>query len=367
LFVAALGVAVFLRYSGRIWRQSFVALLCFLLLIAPQVRPFLTVHIPGSGSQRGKLVVSAARVVQSISASEAYLPWHPLAIAAVLVFVGLSIAGLVVATRLVRSSKGFLIKELGSEPIFCILSFAAVFLILVVMSGLGGKPRNGLLLIPVLAPAGALVVGAISSRLLQNALLGFLAVWSVVGIAHLIGRRGLSKSGMNDRPEEVLHYVRDSRGSGCSVTMTYDPEVTFTMARSALPHSLVLGYGQNSMYRGAPPFNPDDCSLIELYVVRSYLGGYRNGQDLLSELARAQHFADGPVEVESFSLDPDAGAKRKLARLIPGAAGLPDYRYVVSSATISKSELAAMRSQLRYFIVEDGESKPVLPAKAPAD
>ncbi len=366
LFTAALFLSVLLRYSFSIWRQSLVTLACFILLIAPQLRPFLTVHMPASGHQRGSLIVSAARTLQSLSASEAYLPWHPLALIAVVIFLCFAIAGLTLAMRFARKS-GDSFAEGRRQPVISILAFAAIFLVLVVFSGLGAKPRNGLLLIPVLAPAAALVFGEIKSRLLQNALLGFFAVWIAVGLAHLIGRRGLSKAGMNDRPEQVLDFVRDSRETSCSVTMTYDPEVTFTMARSRLPHSLVLGYGPNSMYRGAPAFDPRDCSHIELYVVRSYLGGYRNGQDLLNELARAQHFIGSPVKIESFGFDPDAQVKRKLSSLIPGAAGLPDYRYVVSSGEISPLDLVSMRSQLRLFIVEDGVTQPALPGKVPQD
>ena len=367
LFAAALFLSVLLRYSLSIWRQSLVTLACFILLIAPQLRPFLTVHMPASGHQRGSLVVSAARTLQSLSASEAYLPWHPLALIAVVIFLCFATAGLTLAIRFARKSGDSFFAEGRRQPVICILAFAAVFLFLVVFSGLGAKPRNGLLLIPVLAPAAALVFGEIKSRLLQNALLGFFAVWIAVGLGHLIGRRGVSKAGMNDRPEQVLNFVRDSRGTSCSVTMTYDPEVTFTMARSRLPHSLVLGYGPNSMYRGAPAFDPRDCSHIELYVVRSYLGGYRNGQDLLNELARAQHFIGGPVETESFGFDPDARVKRKLSSLIPGAAGLPDYRYVVSSGAISPADLASMESQLRLFIVEDGVTQPASPGKVLED
>ncbi len=364
LFAAALGLAVRLRYSGSIWRQSLVALGSFLLLIAPQLHPFFAVHMAGSRSQRGPVLLSAARIAQSLAPSEAYLPWHPLAVIAVLAFAGFAIAGLALAVGWARDSGSSLLAEKRGKAIFCVLCFGAVFFALAVLTGLGVKPRNALLLIPALAPAGALVFGAIQSRGLQNALLGFFAVWSAVGLAHLIGRQGTFKGGMNDRPEEVLDYVSDSRGAGCSVTMTYDPELTFLMARSGLARSLVLGYPQNSFFRGARGFAPSDCTAMRLYIVRSYTGGYLNRRSLLEELARAQRFLDGPVTVKSLGYDPDAGAKRRLSRLLPASLAPLDYRYVVSSGAISRSALAALESQLEFFVVEDGVSQPEVPARA---
>ena len=357
LFVAALCVGMFFRYSWSVWRQAVVALVCFALPIVPQLQPFLTVHMAGSGRQRGSLLLSAARVAQSISTSEAYLPWHPLAVAAALVLMALVVWGVVLGIGAVRSWRGRFVSgwiaATGSRPLGCIQWFGFSFLALVVLSGLGGKPRNGVLLIPVLASTAAVLIENIRPRFVAYALLGFYGVWSGVGAAHLIGRRGVAKADMNDRPEQVLEYVRDSRGGGCSITMTYDPELTFTMAMSGLPQSLVLGYGRNSIYRNAPAADPSGCSQIELYVVRSYTGGYRKAQDLLREQALAQSFIAGPVQVESLNFDPDARLKRKLA-FVTGAAGLPDYRYVVSSGAIRPAEFASMKAQLQMFTVQDG-------------
>ena len=142
----------------------------------------------------------------------------------------------------------------------------------------------------------ALVVGSLRRREMRLATLAFFGVWSALGATHLLRREGLTKSGMNNRPDEVLRFIESSRGEACSVVVTYDPVLSFYLVESRLPRQLVLTLSQNSLYRNATPFDPTACTKADLYVVQSYLGGFGGYETVLpSQLRAASSFILPPV------------------------------------------------------------------------
>ena len=196
---------------------------------------------------------------------------------------------------------------------------------------------------------------------MKAGILALLSIWSVGGIVHLLRREGLTKSGMNNRPEEVLHFIEASRGDHCSVVVTYDPILSFYLVESHLPRQLVLTGSQNNLYRDATPFHPADCVAVDLYIVQSYLGGFGSFEGVYpAQLKEATRFLRTPLQVHSFSYDPDAGLKRRL-HFVRGTASLPDYRYVVGSGTMAASDLKDLEESLEYLTVADGHSVPRLP------
>ena len=355
----ALGLAMLLRYSWGAWKQYLLVFAVFLPLIAPQLHAFLTVHSVGGRGQRSGVLLSLARLVQATVCSEAYLPWHPLALLAALSFFVLALAGVRQAVRLLRAPTASPARCTPGNSFASIVLFSLVFFVLVALSGLGGKPRNGLLLLPVLAPLLALLVETLRPLFLQYVFLGFFGLWSAVGIEHLLRREGLTKSNMNNRPEQVVSFVRDSRGPDCSVVVTYDALLTLDLSTGNLPRQLILTPFQNTVYLRTRPFHPAECQRMDLYLVRSYTGGMGDaGRILTAEMDAEARTLPGPFETHPFSPDPDAARKRKLS-FIAGAPDLPDYRYVVTSTPIAPSSLDAVLRQLPHFTVADGQSKPV--------
>ena len=356
LFSVALVAALVFRYGWHPWKQYIAVAATTLALVAPQLHAFLTVHMQGSKGQRSNLLLSLARLIQAIFTSEAYLPWHPMAIFALLIFLVLSVLGIIAAVHMLWNGSLSTLRE-RSGAVASIVLLALIFFVLVAISGLGGKPRNALLLVPLLAPAVAIVVGGIRSRLAQYAVLCVLMVWSAGGIIHLLRREGLAKAGMNNRPEEVLSFIENSRGAECSVVLTYDPVLTFYLVESKLPRQMVLAYSQNTIYRNAVPFSVASCPAIELYVVQSYTGGFGEAADRLPLiLQQASWYIQGPVQTHSFSLDQDASIKRRLS-VVSGASTLPDYRYVVASGQLAPSDLTKLENQSSLFKVADGHSE----------
>jgi hypothetical protein len=366
LFALALGGAMVVRYFGRprreLMRRAAVIAAVFLALIAPQLHTMMAaVHSPEAGEQRSGVALSMLRLLQALAASEAYLPWHPLAIAADAVFAGLCVCGAMMLLRRRGQSTGDANADTSaaSGGLASIAVFGAVFFVLVAASGLGGKPRNGLLLVPVMAVVAAMVVDMLRPRA-QDAVLAFLAVWSVVGIAHMLGRYGMTKATMNDRPEQVVGFVAQPSGRGCAVVVTYDSGLAFALAQARLPGVLVVSPFRGWVFGGASGL-PAGCVRPHLYVVKSYLGEDEIAvRTMDAELESAMQSMDGAVQVDHFSADPDAARKRRLASLAGGhgagwggelgnAARLPDYRYVVRSGAMEVAGYEAMRRRMPHF------------------
>lgn len=254
LFALALAMAMAVRYHYRprreLARQAALLAAVFLALIAPQLHTMLaTLHSPEAGQQRSGLALSTLRLLQSLAASEAYLPWHPLAIAAVAVFAVLCVWGLVALLRVRGQRSGANSDGIdASGGLASIALFAAAFFVLVAASGLGGKPRSGLLLVPVLAVVLAMAVDRLNPRL-QNATLVFFAVWSGVGMAHMLGRYGLTKATMNDRPEQVVAFVAQTIPPDCGVVVTYDSGLAFALAQARLPRINRVALSRRYLWR----------------------------------------------------------------------------------------------------------------------
>jgi hypothetical protein len=358
IFVAALAAAAFVRYRAEVPARTLLirallALGVFLALIAPQLHTMFAVHLPDARAQRYSLLISCLRLIQSIATSEAYLPWHPLAIAAVVVSLALC---LIACLRLARSREAPQTED--NSPLRAICVFGMLFFLLVAASGLGGKPRSALLLIPVLAVPLALLADTLRPRT-QTALLAFLALWSAVGAAHLLTRTGLSKSSMTDRPEQVATFVHHSTTvasqaapASCAVVVTYDSALAFALAESHTPNLLIVSPFRGAIFGGAPTL-PDTCASTRLFVVQSYLAGNPTRLSTFNgELAVARQYILGPPRTDRFSPDADAPSKRRLARLLadPDAATLPDARYTVTSGPMDPAALDVMRHRLTHFV-----------------
>lgn len=355
LFAFTLAAAMLPRYPSemrkRLLAPALLTLAIFFLLIAPQLPTMIAVHLPDAATQRSGVAASALRLVESIAASEAYLPWHPLAILAGLLFAVLCVTGLLALLRLDRNRNP---ARPNAAPT-SILVLGLLFFLFVAISGLGGKPRSGLLLIPVLAPAAALIVGTLRPRA-QTAVLLFFAIWSAIGFAHIVGRYGLAKSTMIAHPDQVVDFVRQSTASDCSVIVTYDAPLAFSLTQSNLPHLLVISPFREPTFGGLGTL-PAACTHTRLYTIQTYLPGASPRElTLIDELHSSTQFIQGQSRTDFFSLDPDAARKRSLSRIrglggdLAFAAQLPDYRYVVTSGPVDPNAIPDLRAGMPDFL-----------------
>jgi hypothetical protein len=353
LFAFALAAAAAVRYRSQPARQLLARMLAclaiFLILAAPQLHTLFAVHLAQTGSQRDGAAVSTLRLLQSLVSSEAYLPWHPLAILAALAFGGLAAKGLLIARRRTQPQRPL------PPAIAAVTLLALLLFVLIAASGLGGKPRNGLVLIPLLAPIFAWIMASLRPRL-QDATLLLLAVWCAVGFAHMTNRYGMTKATMNDRPEQVLAFVQQVAGSDCSVVATADAGLSFTLAQARLTGLLLLSTEDGSFVTGSRSLKPNHCARMILFVVHSYLGRDSGwAQTLNSELAAATQFFITLPKTAALSPDPDAARKRSLAHLLllgPELAGeteLPDFRYIVSYGPIDPNAVDAIQMRMPDF------------------
>ncbi len=373
LFAFALAAAVLMRYRAEPWRRLLVpaalAVAVFCVLIAPQLHTMLTVHLPLARADRPGLTASFLRLLQSIAVSEAYLPWHPLAILAGLVFCALCLAGFVALLRWNRNRVREPEAPAFNSALASITLFGVLYFLLIAATRLGGKPRSGLLLVPVLAVTAAWILDTLRPSV-QSMILLVLAVWSGVGIDHMIGRTGLTKSNMIDRPEQVVAFVQQASSDGCAVVVTYDATLAFSLDQSDLSRLLILTPFDAATLGALRRLPGDGCAHTTLYAVTSYLGGDTDWEHSINaELHSSTQFIEGPPQVRFLSFDPDAARKRALARVpmlghsLSDAARLPDYRYIVVSGPIDHASLAAMRQHMPYFIsgMAAPDSVPVQP------
>ena len=356
LFAFALGAAMLLRYRNvsrsRLLIPSVLSGVIFFILIVPQIPTMLNVHFPNSHDQRSGLAASSLRLIQSVATSEAFLPWHPLALLAGLLFFALCIAGVTAVVRLKRLHQA---PPGTGNALASIALFGIVFFFLVAASRLGGKPRNGLLLIPVLAVVAAWIIGTLRPRM-QTPVLFFFALWSAVGLAHMFGRYGLTKASMNDRPELVAAFIQQTSGAGCSVVVTYDAPLAFLLAHSDQPRLLIISPFPEDTLGASSSLPNGDCAETTLYAIQSYSGGDPVRQQLLdTELQTAAQYIRSHPRTRFFGIDPDAARKRSVARLpvigreLSPAALLPDYRYVVTSGAVDRITIPHMRRNMPHF------------------
>jgi hypothetical protein len=358
IFGIALAVAMLFRYGRSAWRQYLVLIALSFVLIFPQIHYFLTVHIPGGQGQRSGILVSLARLVEATFCSEAYLPWNPLAVVALILFIATAVAGTFSLLREIRTEGIAELFQRNWDGIYSAVIFFLIFFVLVAISGLGVKPRNGLLLVPLLAVPTALVVGSWHSKAVQKTVIVLFALWCGGGAEHLVRREGLAKANMNNRPEEVASLLRSAPEGDCATVVTYDPLLALTLSTSHLHHLLILAPWRNAIYLHSQPFSTDGCGTLDVYWVRSYLGGFGEaGKVVGDEMQAARATLSGASEVRQLSPDPDAARKRKLT-FLSGASDLPDYRYIVERTSIPAAELGLLEQRLPHFAVMDGTSAP---------
>jgi hypothetical protein len=364
LFVIALVISIAFRYRAlatrRKLRCGFLITAVCIAVAAPQLHTLITNQFARNGSQRSGLIGSFAHLAQATLASEAYLPWHPLALTTAVVLILI----LTAALWLTRAPDG---EHEEQPPLSALTTFTLSFFLLVALSGLGGRPRNGLLLVPAFAAAVAQAAGRLPGRS-QQAVLVLLALWSAVGISHMLTRTGLTKGTMIDRPDQVAAFI-DSIDSvtGCGVVVTYDPLLAFTVSHPRRPGVFLLSPYSTPIAESMTL--PPQCRQPTLYIVHSYLGegGAQWAASINGELTAAAHFITGPAQTAYFSFDPDAARKRSFSRLpsfgpdLDSAARLPDYRYMVVAGPISASSIPQLRSQLPGFCTPDQCRNPVSP------
>lgn len=171
---------------------------------------------------------------------------------------------------------------------------------------------------------------------------------------------------MNDRPEQVVAFVRQTAGPACAVIVTYDTGLTFALAQANLPRTLIVSPVLRPIFGASQPPPGDSCASTRLYTVQSYLGASdpETQAALTGELQSSTHLIQGQLRTNSFSFDPDAARKRALAR-IPGLGGelasaalLPDYRFVVTSGPIDPAAIEPMRAHMPDFSSDEASSTP---------
>jgi hypothetical protein len=202
--------------------------------------------------------------------------------------------------------------------------------VVAVVTGLGAKARSFLVLVPM--TMFVVAAGWRRSGSAARAVVAMVFVaWFAVGAEHLIGRHGIAKSSLNDRPEEVVAYVNRVRAGAPAIVFTHDPGLTYALDRyaatSRAPVFTISTY-PDPLYPGFDRV-PDDAGPLHVFVVRSYIGSLRDMEPRLSKL-EAEVARIVPLgQPQGLSRDDDAAQRRRFAAADVEAADLPDDRFVV--------------------------------------
>ncbi|GAC1659224.1 MAG: hypothetical protein NVS9B15_21480 [Acidobacteriaceae bacterium] len=327
----------------------------FAVVVFPQMRTMLTVHMASGHAQHYGLGVSFVRLVQALGESEAFLPWHPLALLALAVSAALCVSALIARTRFRKNSSKDSVEH---QRIAAFAVLGVVYFVVLALAGLGGKPRSGLLLVPLFALISALGLDRLGRRVQMGLLLLFV-LWTTVGSAHLLGRYGAMKSGINDRPEEVVGFIlrninkqpyAPSGESGCAAVVVYDSGLAYRLAQSKIANLRIVSAFGGEIFSGSAG-TKELCAQPLLFVVESYIDGVPMYVEAYQrELHAAESFIGAP-KLERLDPDPDAGRKRSLARLLRTGSGarLPDFRYVVVWGTMTSARYRTLLDALPDF------------------
>ena len=325
LFVAAFLAAYVVRFSWRELQRMAVAGGVFVLLVLPQVVPFLTVHLPKRDLQEYSTPVSIARLLHGVSLSEAVLPWHPIGM--------LFLAAACVPLTLLAAAKAWAFVWRRNENVTFLAgaSLMTVFVTLAVLAsltGLGGKPRSFIVLAPLFAFVLATGFARVTSPRYRIVTALICVSWIGVGVGHLLARTSTAKGGLNSRPEQVTQFIAAKAQGRCAVVFLHDPALTYVLNQAARsrPWIIVSVYGDpvNRIPSGAA--DPKCVPVIE-FVIPSYTGDTDDvAQKLKDRLDVARSYMVKSGE-QKFDLDPDAPWKRWVLGIDRSA--LPDQRMVV--------------------------------------
>ena len=304
------------------------------LAFLPQIEA-LRDHLGRASSQVSNPVVALARLLIGLSMSDAMLPWTVLALMMALLvcvpLVFISAKNLWGSFSIQMRPPLFKIDASNDGTELRVFLLLGGMIALAAVSGLGAKARSFVALVPLMIFVLLLAWERLKSLWLRRGLALVTGLWLFFAWSHLLGRYGLAKASLNDRPEEVVELIRSASAAQRVVVVTRDPALSYAVNKMAAEGNLpwIAWYSSPEALHRLPAFSTLPEGPQYLFVVESYIGADREIKEAfqhswqdLRELIREPKSAH-------LSLDPDYESKLKLKRILPEAADLPRYRFEV--------------------------------------
>jgi len=294
------------------------------VLCLPQILIFVRLQAPNAGNQAAPLFVSFARLAHGVLIGEALLPWHPAAVMMLVCEAALAVGFLLLRRRPPSvSAEG----PDGPRLVPPILAVVLLLGLLGGLSGLGGKPRSFLILAPLAGFLAAAALKRIGSRAATAAALAVLAVWIGFGARNLLAREGTAKSGWNDKPEDVVHFVVREAGGGCVLIFAVDPGLAYALneARAGRRWSVCSLFPDHVHGVARGEIRDRDCRPDIVFIIDS---GRTASDEIRAVMSEAAALLDRPRR-RHFVPDPDVARKQAIPGLGDFTRGLPFFRHEV--------------------------------------
>jgi hypothetical protein len=273
-----------LRRHGPAWALAMLAYI-------PQAWTLLTVHGPNSAGQTGGLFKSLMGVGISLASNQGLFPISVAGVASAL-------AWLTLYALLGRDAWR---RRENVLALVCFTLGVACF----VASGLGGKFRNLLLLLPFQAAVLAWGHRALRDSRLAQAAVALVLVGNVVGLVNVAGHVDTTKNSWNLPVADYLRQV-DAMTQGCAqppAVYTFDP----VLARATRQRHPDWQVGDYFARYGRHELKASHCTLV-LHTYRGALSTERH-----EALQQAESALGLPLaQASTVGLDPSAALKRKL-------------------------------------------------------
>ena len=356
LFIPAFFIFLWMMHGRKPYLQYMILLILLFFSVASfhQAKIFWNVHRLSSGSQESPLIVSFLRLFHGISSGEAFLPWHPVALVAEVFFVVLVCLLLLHSVKHISQEKLSDILFNGNPVWFSVFAFFIVFFAAGVVTGLSGKPRNFLILIPVYAYLVGIGMQWMNSIYIKRTAMIFIMIWIAIGYYHLLSKNGTAKALFNDKLDDVVEFVKEKSNNRRAIIFTSDPSLTYYLNNElSNTGSAVCSFRNDRVHGVMRGYIPDNINPELIFAIKSYAGSLSIKADKLDKIFNfILTNMDNPSE-EKLSPDKDVFWKKKIPFLDkdPSVRLLPDYRFVVYYSTVStrKPDLAKISELIKHF------------------
>jgi hypothetical protein len=334
IFIFALAIAFLIRYqfnTRTLMKITFVVVI-FAISIIPQLIPFMSVHLKGSALQKSSIIVSLFRLSHGVFIGEALVPWHPIAAIIALLIMIPMLLFLIRSTLMYINRYGIITLCFQENPLWIsLMVFFVVFFVLGSMSGLGGKPRSFLLLVPIWGFLFAYGLSRTTSRYIKYVSIFLILIWIGCGYKNLIMREGTAKGGINDHMEEVEAVLENACIGKRTLIFSHDLGLTYYINKHKGNQDWIVCFAYPEYFH-----NLYDCSIPVnyrpevLFVVGSYVGALESKAEELQRLVNM--FKSQCTNLKEFRvcIDKDVQMKKKIPWIREQAKLLPDYRYTIT-------------------------------------
>ena len=222
-----------------------------------------------------------------------------------------------------------------------------------ILSGLGGKSRSFLILIPFFAFIVSFGIYKIDNRYFEYSAILITIFLISLGHSNLLLKHGTAKGTINDRPEEVVQLITKEARDKRTIIFTHDLGLTYALNEAKNHRQWIVCSTYLDYIHNIPKaYLPNSFVPQMVFVIRSYIGPLRKEIKPLNKALTEAQNTIAVLEAAHLSKDRDI----KLKKMVPGVNDLtndlPEFRFEVvygpSKSNIDWLKVASLFKAPRY-------------------